>query len=33
MLPKLEMHIKDEVVRIPQNKKVNLITFLTKDLR
>lgn len=30
MLPNLEIHIKDEVVRIPQNKKVNLITFSNK---
>lgn len=27
MLPKLELHFEKEVLRIPQNKKVNLITF------
>ena len=26
-LPKLEVHFGDEVLHIPQNKKVNLITF------
>ena len=30
MLPKLEVHFGDSVLHIPQNKKVNLITFAYK---
>lgn len=30
MLPKLEVHFGEEVLHVPQNKKVNLITFAYK---